>query len=284
MTLSQIGMALGVATLYVVSIYGASLWVAPKANAWLDRDDPRVIRARILVVSLMAVSSLYCFPPPVNWWVLVWNDLARTLLILSPVIFINFSSSSTLPGPTRRQGRRGEKGEGEGEERNSWWLKLLQFFLGGLQADLDCLRRGDLTFWRDLVVGPLAEECVFRLAIGSAILGAGKPTLGQCLIAAVIFSLTHAHPLLVMTVFGRGGRRPAVGPILIQCIFTLLFGLFASTIYGRTRSLVTIVLIHALCNRIGFPEDFELPSSVTSWCILAILMVTSLGMILTLSL
>lgn len=277
MTPSQIGMALGVAILYVASIYGASIFVAPKAKAWLDRDDPRVIRARILVVSLLVAGSLYYFPPSVAWWSVAWDDLVRALFILSPLIFVNFSSSlPSSPSPLRR--RRG----GRGEENNTWWFRLSRFFLGGLQADLDCLRGGDLAFWRDMVVGPLAEECVFRLVISGTILGSGIPTFRQCMIAAIIFSLAHAHPLVVLTVMGGEARRPAVGPILIQCAFTLLFGLFASIIYGRTRSLITIILIHALCNRIGFPEDPQLPSSVTSWCILTILTVASIGAILTL--
>jgi membrane protease YdiL (CAAX protease family) len=69
------------------------------------------------------------------------------------------------------------------------------------------------------------------------------------LFSALIFSLAHAHSCLL--------RWPPVRPQadqLLQCGFTLIFGLLAGHLMGRTRCVWTVAVCHALANAVGFPD------------------------------
>lgn len=69
------------------------------------------------------------------------------------------------------------------------------------------------------------------------------------LISAVLFSLAHAHSCLL--------RWPPAHPPadqLLQCGFTLVFGLLAGHLMGRTRCVWTVVACHVVANAVGFPD------------------------------
>lgn len=43
----------------------------------------------------------------------------------------------------------------------------------------------------------------------------------------------------------------------LQCVFTLVFGVYVGRMYARHGSIVTCVAVHALCNAVGFPDLAE---------------------------
>ncbi|MEO2191310.1 MAG: CPBP family glutamic-type intramembrane protease [bacterium] len=71
-----------------------------------------------------------------------------------------------------------------------------------------------------------------------------------------IFALAHAHHPFINV--QRGMRRSvACQWFLLQASFTYLFGVFASVVYIKTRSVWVAVAAHAVANLFGFPRLME---------------------------
>lgn len=71
------------------------------------------------------------------------------------------------------------------------------------------------------------------------------------ILAAVLFSAAHAHDSIVAALSSKTSLDVDT---LVQCGFTLIFGLFTGFIFIRSRSVWTCFLIHVICNVVGFPD------------------------------
>lgn len=219
-----------------------SILVARTCFAFVPPQQPNCLSdAQILGVSL-AVDSV--------WWDLAMPLLATACLLL-PLIAANMlvilykeSAARMLSSTTAAAS------------------ELRWYFGTKLPAALTKLAwriaHLDATAVHALLLGPLAEELCFRAALLPILMVVGGWSFWPAnLIAAALFALAHAHSLLGPLL--QTGTLPAgdLGPVLVQCAFTGLFGLYAGTIFMVSRCIWTCFLCHSLCNLVGFP-DFEL--------------------------
>ena len=107
------------------------------------------------------------------------------------------------------------------------WLKLLEVYSEGLElryshANLHCL-----------IVGPICEEYLFRHLPASIF--QVPPWISTFTFSAVHF------------------KRDEWPRTLVQMAFTFVFACWANGVYAR-NGLIGVVISHALCNAIGFPN------------------------------
>ncbi len=122
---------------------------------------------------------------------------------------------------------------------------------------------GDLTKYRNLVIGPLTEEFLFRsAALPFFILSQPQPLSSSTtsyktlfLIPPVIFGLAHFHHVYEFRL--TNPQAPLWHGLIrsgFQLVYTSLFGSFAAFCFLRTGSLSGVVLAHAFCNYMGLPR------------------------------
>jgi prenyl protein peptidase len=101
----------------------------------------------------------------------------------------------------------------------------------------------------------VAEELTFRAAIISVLRITGGWSIHVANIAnALLFAFAHAHEPILRYAQTKSVPPDLLEGTLIQCAFTSLFGFFAGYIFIRSRCIWTCVLVHAICNVVGFPE------------------------------
>lgn len=207
-----------------------------------DRNDPDVIRERFFRVGVACVlgpviavaaaaapgAPSACTPGVslLRWFGLVAVDL-RTLLLgsvlpllLTMVLFI---------GPLVMTYLDRDRGE-------STLAQLMAY-----AAELN-----DLKSMRNLVVGPITEEWVFRSCMCPLLHTAGLSPAAAVFASGGIFGLAHVHH-----VFDAG--TPWIG-IAVQFTYTSLFGAYSSYLFLRTGLIYGPVLAHAFCNCMGLPD------------------------------
>ncbi|KAI2810174.1 CAAX prenyl protease [Blomia tropicalis] len=105
---------------------------------------------------------------------------------------------------------------------------------------------------RNLVVAPLTEEFIFR-GIMLSVLTPFWSKGTSALVSSFLFGLMHAHHFFrTLLLYGKLNRDDAFKTIF-QCIYTTLFGLYASMAYLRSGNLITPILLHWFCNLNGLP-------------------------------
>lgn len=122
------------------------------------------------------------------------------------------------------------------------------------------------------IIGPIAEEIVFRGAICRSLLKKGVPTGLTILISAMVFGLIHVNPA--------------------QVPFAFIMGLALGYIYCRTGSLVATIITHILNNSISvifmaiYGEEANnttfadmLGSQTTAWILMGVSIVASIGLL-----
>ena len=201
----------GLVTLgYVAVIYFGGLVGCPAT--WLDRHHPKTIRIRCISVLLYSLLSLLLLPrSSLVWWPIVWRPITRTIILLLPILAIEILSQ-------RRQRRQ-----------YIGWRKVVS--------------KLDIGMVRNIVVGPLAEEIIFRHTLHHLLHSKYR------LKSSILFSLAHIHPLL----YDRS--KDAIMGSIFQAIFTFIFGWYVAGVYvGTDGSLITCILVHSICNIAGFPD------------------------------
>lgn len=119
------------------------------------------------------------------------------------------------------------------------------------------------------IIGPIAEEVVFRGAICRSLLKQGVPTGLTILISAIIFGLIHVNPA--------------------QVLYAFFMGLALGYIYCRTGSLIPTIITHILNNSISvfvmakYGEEAKnmtfanmLGSQTAAWILMGISIVASI--------
>ncbi|MBR3456074.1 MAG: CPBP family intramembrane metalloprotease [Bacteroidaceae bacterium] len=122
------------------------------------------------------------------------------------------------------------------------------------------------------IIGPLAEEVVFRGAVCRSLLRKGVPTGLTVLISAMLFGLIHFNPA--------------------QIPFAFVMGIVLGYIYCRTGSLVPTIITHILNNSISvfvmakYGEEANnmtfadmLGSQTAAWILMAVCIAVSIGLL-----
>ncbi len=117
--------------------------------------------------------------------------------------------------------------------------------------------------YHQLVVGPLSEEFCYRSAMVTILRMFGGWTIWPAnIVQSIVFALSHAHQFFVAFFMPHLKVEYELTGILLQCGFTLVFGLYVGHLYIRSRSIWTCYVIHLICNWVGFPDVdlvFRLP-------------------------
>jgi len=129
---------------------------------------------------------------------------------------------------------------------------------------------------RDYFIAPLIEEIVFRGLYCSPLLSCGYSPTQVTLIAPLFFGMAHIHHATTQIRqyqqqqqqqqqqhCSRGKHGSSldnrvvwniVCSTLFQCTYTTLFGMYATYIILRTRSVIPVTVSHIFCNIMGFPD------------------------------
>ncbi|KAI9096253.1 hypothetical protein DFS34DRAFT_160677 [Phlyctochytrium arcticum] len=214
----------------------------------LSRNDPRVIRRRFL-----AAAGTCCFGFVLVMRVLLYIGAAKSLSDIWPLIGIRTRGLfAAIIFPL---------------------LLAVLLFLGPLSVDFAektlPLQKystwardfrdgtGDILIWRNYVVGPLAEEIVFRSYMVAMYQAAGVGMGKTVFLSPMFFGFAHLHHGL--ETYRNNGRtsaalRQASLQVALQFFYTTLFGWFSTFVYIRTGHLIAAVIPHMFCNLMGFPD------------------------------
>ncbi|KAI5207850.1 CaaX prenyl proteinase Rce1 [Aureobasidium subglaciale] len=247
--------AVGLTVLFTI-IYIAPFYLSPtlRSNSIANRNTPSVIKARIraviwsCVASVVVTVSVLCFK----------GHVALTgvfhLLGVYPINILDTAKSFLLVA-ILFAGPLFERAIIEGEWR-TW---------GG--AAIKETVWDDLIGWRNLVVGPVSEELVFRSLAVSLFVLAQTPAYRIMFTSPLIFGVAHVHHLhetinssrrpgssYLSTALTPSVLLPGLLRSIFQFFYTSLFGFIAAFIYLRTSSLVACILAHSFCNWMGLPR------------------------------
>ena len=149
-----------------------------------------------------------------------------------------------------------------------------------IRGSIQTLFLEDETFrWiilRNLLIAPASEEVIFRACIIAPLLTSHNDndvhlkltTTEVCWIAPLFFGVAHLHHfheqyrrLSLLKRTKQNILRLIVG-VLFQFTYTTLFGAYASHLFIRTGSLLSVIFVHIFCNYMGLPEvSFASPTS-----------------------
>ncbi|KAE9374469.1 Abi-domain-containing protein [Stipitochalara longipes BDJ] len=238
-TSSAVLLLIAYTLLYVLPFY-----ISPttRPSPQLSRDAPSVIRGRIrLVTSSCIVCSTGTFVllssvgsgSPLNslhlmgYFPIGVAEAVRNLGLIA-ILFL---------GPLF------EAGAAEGRWRD--WIRLR-----GLSASI-----GSWIGWRNLVAGPVTEEVLFRSASVPLLLLSHTSNTTIIFLTPIIFGLAHVHHFYEFRI--SHPHTPVTSAFLrsiLQFTYTTLFGGYATFIYLRSGSLLSVILVHSFCNWMGFPR------------------------------
>lgn len=103
--------------------------------------------------------------------------------------------------------------------------------------------------------GPITEEVLFRSAAVPLLLLSQTSNTTIIFLTPVVFGLAHVHHFYEFRI--THPHTPIIGALLrslLQLAYTTMFGGYATFIYMRTGSLLSVILVHAFCNWMGFPR------------------------------
>ncbi|KAI6147286.1 CAAX protease self-immunity-domain-containing protein [Pisolithus tinctorius] len=250
-------------TLYVGSIYlskGARLSFS-KAKAYIDfgysrpkemrerwRDDPDVIRARLVAVSIATIICCVMAAGPVRE--IAGNEPDRVTLLRLTLSHLGITFSGLLPflvTPVLYLGPL-----------------YSRFLVGTLPFQRNWTYEDDfvsvvfsVTGIRNYVVAPITEEVVFRACVLSAYHLANASKARMILLSPLAFGAAHIHH--AWETYNRYGRSPAalkraaIGTAF-QFAYTTVFGFYCSYLFLRTGSVLPPIAAHVFCNVMGVPQ------------------------------
>lgn len=219
-----------------------------KQNDERWRDDPDVIRARLVAVGMS--TALSC---GIVLW-LLWNlaqdftiafDAASTRLgfslplgdvfpvcLVTPILFLGPLYAEYLMGRLPLQ-------------RNWSWRRDLLPMITTWQG------------WRNYLMAPLTEEVVFRACMLAVYHLAGAPIGRMIFMTPLLFGFAHIHH--AWDIFNRYGRsvaaaKRAIFATILQLSYTSLFGFHCSYLFLRSGSIIPPLTSHIFCNIMGLPQ------------------------------
>jgi len=221
------------------------------------RNDPSVIRARMLAASLSTLVS--CMLVTNVIWNLVGKGypsfgiaLESTLVRLGFTLNFDYYSALRILLPC---------------------LVTPVLFLGPLYVEFlasslpfqkhwsiaRCLRPMFTTWqgWRNYIIGPFTEEVVFRSCVITLYHLAGASHSRMIFLSPLVFGVAHLHH--AWDVFNRYGRnvsaaKRAIFTCVFQLAYTTLFGAHCVFLLLRSGSILPPLTSHIFCNIMDVPR------------------------------
>ena len=259
------------------SLYVGSLYAVPERLRALHRDHPHHIRARFVAVSVASLLWLALFAAagggrcrrlPLAAALGLRGDTAalaaRRALALTASLYLGPLSVAGLGFYVAVDANC----DGQVRTRLDW--------LDGAVKVLDELREERRAHYaipgalemslRNLVVGPLSEEFVFRACMVPLLLDAGLGTARAVCCSPLFFGVAHLHHLRRRVRDDRAPVLEALGQTLFQFAYTTLFGVYTAFVFARTGNLAAAFACHGFCNYMGLPDlDFSCVPSDLPW-------------------
>lgn len=210
------------------------------------RDDPTVIKARLLSVSASMIASLllmhYIVVSQSNATNGVWDTVTRYLGFSFRIheIPAHFVTPMLFLGPLY----------GRYLARDLPFMRPWTFN-GPNKNTFDWIG------FRNYVVAPISEEVVWRSCIVCAYRLAGASNAFIVFFTPISFGSAHLHHVWeTYNMFGRTRQAlwHALFSTLFQFIYTTLFGFHSAFLLLRTGSLLPSISAHIFCNFMGFPQ------------------------------
>ncbi|MBS0410331.1 MAG: CPBP family intramembrane metalloprotease [Proteobacteria bacterium] len=110
--------------------------------------------------------------------------------------------------------------------------------------------------WLAIEAG-LCEEFLFRAVLQTRLAAVLKTEMGAACVAAVLFALAHVPGLWMRSGADTAGHSADLVQVIAYAVATLSpAGLFLGVVWSRTRSLLLVVLLHALIDVLPNTPDF----------------------------
>eukprot|EP01102_Stenamoeba_stenopodia_P010545 TRINITY_DN3191_c0_g1_i3.p1 TRINITY_DN3191_c0_g1~~TRINITY_DN3191_c0_g1_i3.p1 ORF type:complete len:286 (+),score=48.94 TRINITY_DN3191_c0_g1_i3:335-1192(+) len=225
-------------------LFVGSLYVWGKQSFTLGRNHPLNIKRRIIsVVFVCIISTLYlsAWARADTTWATFFEWMGVRIQGLVPALILPLLLTMILfAGPL-----------------------VMSYYDGELAPEVLTFeaKKGfaDLMWWRNYVVGPAAEEWVFRACICPLLLCGGYSLSSIVLLSPLLFGFAHAHHF-IESVFLKGvPATQALLETLFQLFYTTVFGIYSSFLFVRTGHVIGPVLAHTFCNLMGFPALGYIP-------------------------
>jgi len=209
------------------------------------RDDPVVIKARLLSVSLSTIASLCLMgyivaagqsKPLKSCWEIITHHLGFSSGNFDPLAYL--VTPALFLGPLY-----GRYLSHDRPFMAHWMFK----------------HGKDMPDWigiRNYIVGPISEELVWRSCITSAYRLAGASKGFLVFFTPLSFGSAHLHHFWeIYNMHGRTRQalRRAIVLILFQFTYTTLFGFHTTFLFLCTNSMLSSISAHIFCNIMGFP-------------------------------
>ncbi|KAH6671624.1 CAAX prenyl protease [Plectosphaerella plurivora] len=237
--LSACGILIIYTLVYVLPLYGST---ATRPSPTLSRDDPAVIRARIrsvrssttvcllstfLILLYFGQGTIWAHLHAMGFWPVGFRETLATLTLTGTLFAGPLYETLFIDG---------------------WWRDMIS-----TQAWRQTWT--SLITWRNIVVGPVTEELLFRSAAVPLFLLARLSMVKTIFLTPVIFGLAHIHHFYEFRItHPRVPLAAAVARSVMQFTYTTLFGAYATYLFIRTGSLLAAVAAHAFCNAMGLPR------------------------------
>ena len=106
---------------------------------------------------------------------------------------------------------------------------------------------------RDLLVGPVLEEVVFRACSMRILLSSRMAPAKVIFVAPLFFGVAHLHHMVQAVMVHKQALSRAAAVQAFQFLYTYLFGAIVGALYMSTGSLALACLLHMGCNWLGVP-------------------------------
>ncbi|TFK22023.1 Abi-domain-containing protein [Coprinopsis marcescibilis] len=218
------------------------------------RDDPDVIRARLLAVTIASVLS--CLGVLALVWLRIEGVGAfETLALTSDYLGLDWSPWKLTARSILQH------------------LVVPILFLGPLYATYLNQTLPFQAFWdydeyvlrkyfsfmglRTYIIGPITEEITFRACVLAVFHMGGVSRKQMIFLSPLTFGVAHVHH--AWDTYNRYGRnldalkRALIGSSF-QLFYTSVFGFLVAYVFVRTQSLAAPITAHIFCNTMGFPD------------------------------
>ncbi|XP_066245905.1 CAAX prenyl protease 2 [Euwallacea similis] len=131
----------------------------------------------------------------------------------------------------------------------------------------------NLMWMRNHIVAPLSEEFTYRSCMLPLLLQCFPP-LAAILINPLLFGVAHFHHMQERLKFGMNFST-ALKISCFQFLYTTIFGAYSAYLFYRTGHFLSIFVVHAFCNHMGFPDIVEVttykqPKKIVVWCLFVV--------------
>lgn len=244
--------------------YVAALYViVPNSIQRLSRDDPRQIRWRSLATVIVgAISIIFSRIISCEDGLLSISGLsiatfvyeARATLIALGHVMVLYSCP--LVRSLIRISRMTAPNDGplatlKALVKNYYAICTAPTIAGLLRTDGN--EQLQWVLLRNYILAPLTEEIVFRGSIIPILKASGMNDRLIIWVSPLFFGFAHIHHAFVKYCQGQ----PLLAILLqtiVQFAYTTLFGLYASFIFLKTKSLWAVIVAHSFCNIMGLPD------------------------------